>query len=236
MHVSSGEGLEDSGDQTSANVGAQLRWLEPLSTVPSETSGPSLREHPMRVLSARVGRSEKLWSIRDAQRVRENFDALAPVWAERASAEREASLVDGLTRGRPGRGGTALEVGCGSGNHTQALSDYCNEVVSVDLSLEMLRHVAVERSNLVLCDASALPIRDSSVDLVVVVNMFLFSSEYRRVLRSDGYLLFVSSLAEQTPIYLSPQDVARSLGSEFSGVYSRAGSGLWSCFHRVDSD
>jgi SAM-dependent methyltransferase len=163
--------------------------------------------------------------------VRTAFDALAPTWSERATQERESSVVDGLTRGRAQGGGLALEVGCGSGNHTSVIADHCDEVISLDLSFEMLRRVSTVPAGRLLCDASALPIRDSSIDLVVVVNMFVFPSEYRRVLRPTGHLLFVSSLGESTPIYLSPVDVALALGPEFVGLSSRAGSGIWSCFH-----
>ena len=80
--------------------------------------------------------------------------------------------------------------------------------------------------SLIQADASLLPLHSGSVDAVVCVNAFLFPAEYRRVLRSGGAVVFVSTRGDHTPIYLPPAEVARALGAR-NGVTSEAGTGTW---------
>src|SRR4029453_10337073 len=98
----------------------------------------------------------------------------------------------------------------GTGNATADLRQAFHDVVSLDLSREMLR-LASLRGRQVQSDGSALPVRTGSASVVALINMFLFPAEVSRVLADDGVLLWVSTNGEQTPIYLPPQDVLNAL-------------------------
>jgi hypothetical protein len=54
-----------------------------------------------------------------------------------------------------------------------------------------------------------------------------------RVLVPDGVILWLNSSGEQTPIYLSPEDLLKSLPGEWTGAASRAGEGHWCVLRRV---
>ena len=74
---------------------------------------------------------------------------------------------------------------------------------------------------------------DDAFDAVVLMNAFLFPSEVDRVLRTDGVVVWVSSIGPSTPIYLSPGEVASALPGEWGGVWSTAGIGTWSVLRRT---
>ncbi|MDA8208811.1 MAG: class I SAM-dependent methyltransferase, partial [Actinomycetota bacterium] len=130
----------------------------------------------------------------------------------------------------PGR--RCLEVGCGTGSVLGLLSGRFEAVVGVDLAMGMLRRADCQGASLIQGDAGKLPFADSSFDLIVAVNAFLFPAEYKRVLAPRGSLIFVSTNGDRTPIYLSPERVAEALGEEFAGVSAESGNGVWSCFSR----
>lgn len=188
--------------------------------------------HPMREVTRQVAESHKGWNQERALKVRELFDSLAPEWAARASEERAISLSDALGRGGDLPEGLCLEVGCGSGNVTPLLLERFNTVISIDISMNMIHAARSRAENLLQGDASALPFAKESFDVVVVVNMFLFPWEYRRILRPKGRLIWVSSLGDQTPIYLHPDDVAKYMGEDFTGVWADAGVGRWASLWR----
>jgi ubiquinone/menaquinone biosynthesis C-methylase UbiE len=93
-------------------------------------------------------------------------DALAPRWA----------VSERMVRG-----------GSGTGNAIGDLQQAFNDVVSLDLSHEMLRPAAV-RGHKIQSDASALPFRTGSASIVALINMFLFPAEISRVLGDAGVL------------------------------------------------
>ena len=68
--------------------------------------------------------------------------------------------------------GTALDVGCGNGRHTELLAESADRVVGLDASRALL-HEARERvgdgAALVQGDASRLPLGEGTVDLAVYV-------------------------------------------------------------------
>ncbi len=119
-----------------------------------------------------------------------------------------------------------LEIGSGTGNATDDLRATCDDVVSLDLSREMLLQASTDGSR-VQADAAQLPVRASSVSVVVLVNTFVFPAEVARVLTDDGVLVWVSSNGDATPIYLPPADVLRALPGTWEGVTAQAGWGTW---------
>jgi len=171
------------------------------------------------------------WTPERRERVRQLFDALAPEWHTRDTPERRMAVRDALERGAVPRGGTCLEVGSGTGIYTGDLLGHFDRVVCLDLSMEMLR-LAPARAGAdpVAADASRLPLRSATVTSVVCVNAYLFPHEYARVLRRGGAVVFVSTIGDQTPIYLPPDDVVGALEPHLGPTEARtadAGPGRW---------
>ena len=202
----------------------------PEATDPAPFAGP---DHPMRKLTRATALGEP-WTADDARRVAEIFDGLAPEWTERDVDPVKAAIVnDALDRGGPPLGGRWLELGSGTGSGTRLLHARDVEQVSVDLSAGMLAHAPDGLAPKVRADSSRLPFADDRFDAVLLINMLLFPDEVDRVLRSDGVVVWVNTLGDQTPIHLPPTDVARALPGEWHGVASRAGTGLWSVLRRA---
>jgi ubiquinone/menaquinone biosynthesis C-methylase UbiE len=170
------------------------------------------------------------WNDERRERIRQRFDGLAPEWST-IGGGRQQPLRDALARGGLADGGLCLEVGSGTGMQTPPLTEKFTHVISLDLAPEMLGLTVPEGSvSLGRADASLLPVRSASVEAIAVVNMFLFPEEYWRVLKPGGRLIFVSTSGDQTPIYLSPVDVAAALAPvarEIPAVSSGFGFGTW---------
>jgi len=177
------------------------------------------------------------WNPERREKIRELFDSLAPEWHTRGGADRLRPTADALARGNVPPGGTALEIGSGTGIQTPPLLEVFEHVISVDLAAEMLA-LAPRPARVSLCraDAAQLPFADRSLDAVVCVNAYLFPAEYARVLREEGRLVFVSTSGDETPIYLPPDRVERALSpvlGPVDAVTSSCGSGVWTVVTRV---
>jgi SAM-dependent methyltransferase len=203
-----------------------LTQLPSIVTVTAERPEVGGPDHPMRRVTLDAAFEPESWTPERAAKVGELFDSLAPTWKERDGPERHASLLDALDRGGPFPAGPCIEVGSGAGVATPVLRDGLRDVVALDLSFEMLA-LATSDTPRVRADSSVLPIRSRSVAVVALVNMFLFPGEIDRVLEPDGLLLWVSTLGDATPIYLTPADVMRALPGFWDGVTADAGWGTW---------
>lgn len=201
----------------------QLPSIVTVSTERPEVGGP---DHPMRRVTFDTAFEPASWTPERAAKVADLFDSLAPTWKERDSPERHASLLDALDRGGPFPAGTCIEVGSGAGVASPVLRQALYDVVALDLSFEMLA-LAGSDAHRVRADSSVLPIRSRSVAVVALINMFLFPGEVDRVLDPEGVLLWVSTLGDATPIYLSPADVLRALPGTWDGISADAGWGTW---------
>jgi ubiquinone/menaquinone biosynthesis C-methylase UbiE len=131
--------------------------------------------------------------------------------------------------------GTAVEVGCGIGAYSNLLADRFATVVAADLSLAMLKLAPRGPAHRVQADGARLPIRDSSAAAIVLINAFLFPEEVERVLSPTGALVWINTSGEQTPIYLSVDDVVAQLPGEWTGAASQAGEGHWCVLTREGS-
>ena len=164
------------------------------------------------------------------------FDDLASEWHTRTSPERTAVVMDAFSRGLGGvnrPAGLAVEVGCGIGTYSGLLTERFATVVSIDLSLAMLKRAPIGPAHRVQADGAKLPIGDSTAAAIVLINAFLFPAEVDRVLSPDGVLVWVNSSGEQTPIYLSVDDLVAGLPGEWAGTSSEAGEGYWCVLRRA---
>lgn len=196
---------------------------------PEPFAGP---DHPMRRLTRAMALGEP-WTESHAERVSSVFDGLASDWAERrVDPSKAAPVLDAIERGRPTLDGRWIELGSGTGAGCRVLAGRVREQVSVDLSEQMLAH-APDVAPKVRADSSQLPFPDDVADVVLLINMILFPDEVDRIIRPGGFVVWVNTRGDQTPIHLPPDDVARALPGAWAGVSSHAGRGLWAVLHRV---
>ena len=91
----------------------------------------------------------------------------------------------------------ALDVGCGAGVSTKALSGFTKSCVGIEPAEAMLKWAATTApsAEFVVGTAEAIPLRDRAVDLITAAgslnyaNLDLFFPEAARVLAPDGMLL-----------------------------------------------
>jgi len=196
----------------------------PSTVEPEPFAGP---DHPMRRLTRTVALGEP-WTLDDADRVAALFDSMAHEWATRHVQDAKAApVLDVIERGDVPLDGAWLELGSGTGAGARLVGESVGSLVVTDLSAEMLHHAPGELAPRVHADAATLPFPDDSFDAVLMINMLLFAHEVDRVLRSDGVVVWVNSLGDQTPIHLCADDVLAALPGEWSGRTARAGTGFW---------
>lgn len=203
-----------------------MRTLE--TAIPPKPGRPDIGgpDHPMRHVTRSIAFEPGWWSSARAEEVARLFTELAPTWTTRDIPERHDALRDALVRGGPFPSGPCLEVGAGTGSATPDLVAAFGDVVSTDLTEDMLRRFTASTPR-VLADAAVLPVADASVGVIALVNVFLFPDEIDRALAPDGVLVWVSTNGDATPIYLPPADVVDALPGEWDAVSADAGWGSW---------
>jgi protein-L-isoaspartate O-methyltransferase len=214
-----------------------VQHLPPLAIEGHQTSGAGGPDHPMRIATRRAaGFHADGWTGELRQQVEGYFDSLAGEWHTRTSPQRTAIVMDALLRGFGAIDppvGMAVEVGSGIGTYSNLLAERFATVVAIDLSLTMLKLAPAKPAHRVQADGARLPLGDSSAAAIVLINAFLFPAEVERVLSPEGVLMWVNSSGEQTPIYLSVDDLVAALPGEWSGTSSRAGEGHWCVLRRA---
>lgn len=214
-----------------------IRYLTPVSIEGHQTSGAGGPDHPMRIATRRAaGLQADGWTRGLRDEVEQFFDGLAGEWHTRTSPQRTAVVMDALVRGLdPMRAprGVVLEVGSGIGTYSPLLADRFPTVVAADLSRAMLTLAPARPAHRVQADGGRLPLRDGAAAAIVLINAFLFPAEVDRVLSREGALVWVNSSAEQTPIYLSADDLVAALPGRWTGTSSRAGEGYWCVLRRM---
>jgi SAM-dependent methyltransferase len=99
----------------------------------------------------------------------------------------------------------ALDVGCGTGLSTRALTRIARRVVGIDLSAEMIAQAAQRAGVAYLVGAAeALPVPDASFDLLTIASAFHWMdrdralAEVRRVLRPGGdFVVYIDAFRGQ---------------------------------------
>ena len=187
----------------------------------------------MRTVARQIAFEPNGWTLERRAKVASLFDSLAPEWhtKETGTGVRAAPLLDALARGGIKRWGAALEVGCGTGLVTPLLLPRFRTTIALDLSAAMLA-LAPPAAPRVRADAACLPVADSSIDALILVNVFLFPEEAERVVTPEGNIVWVNTSGDQTPIHLSAEDVARAMGAGWVTTASEAGWGTWAVLRR----
>ena len=207
-----------------------VEWIDPvLEVLEPEPFGSS---HPIRDVTNEIAAGTG-WSPERRERISAAFDELSDGWhADHTSELRLAPLVDALDRADLGSG-TLVELGAGTGAGTEQLARRHAVAAAVELSSGMIAEADPALAPLVRADASQLPIRSGSVDIAVLVNMFLFATEIDRVLSPTGRLLWVNTMGDETPIHLPAERVVEVLPGEWKATASRAGTGFWCVARRA---
>ena len=191
--------------------------------------------HPIRKVNNEIAAGQG-WSPDSSAFFAEIFDGLSTDWHQSHNSDlRLAPLEDALDRGNVGTG-RLVELGCGTGAGTERIVRRLPASAAVDLSSGMLAQADRVLAPFVQADASSLPFPDAAADILVLVNMFLFTEEVDRVLAPAGRIVWVNTMGEETPIHLPPETVVDSLPGEWTAVASRAGEGLWAVVRRVVPD
>ena len=201
-----------------------ITWIDPVRELVKPARFGS--DHPMRAVTRQIGGGGG-WSPDRASFVAGVFDTLSVGWhADHSSDLRLAPLEDALDRGDVGSG-RLVEVGCGTGAATERIAARHPVAAAFDLSPRMLALADRTLAPFVRADAGALPLAAGSVDVIVLVNMFMFATEFARVLAPGGRLVWISTMGDETPIYLPPQEVIDLLPGDWTATGSHAGTGLW---------
>ena len=201
-----------------------ITWLDPVREVIEPARFGS--DHPMRTVTQSIGGGGG-WSPERASFVAGVFDELSVGWhAEHSRDVRLAPLEDALDRGDLPPG-TLVEIGCGTGAATERIAARRRVAAAMDLSPRMLALADKSVAPFVRADAGTLPLAAGSVDVMVLVNMFMFAASYDRVLAPEGRFVWISTMGDETPIYFPPDEVMDLLPGDWTATGSYAGTGFW---------
>lgn len=209
-------------------------------TLPRRWSSPGGKPLPptgmaevFRVFARDLAAGRRVWDAETARFIAGQFDELAGEWDTTRATGRDDPLRDALDRGGPFPDGPCLELGSGTGLFTPLLDSVFPQVISVDLSEQMLRQAAGRSPLRIRADAGTLPVVDAQVAIIAAVDMLLFPVETARVLAPDGVVLWINQLGEDGPLYLPAEDVAAALPGQWRAVEAHAGWGSWAALRRA---
>lgn len=185
--------------------------------------------------SREIAEAPAIWSAAMAAETVSRYAELATSWNDERGSYRPVPLRDALDRGGPLPPGRCLEIGAGTGLLTPDLTPVWPQVVSLDLSPEMLVRSRSEWR--VRADASRLPFPDGRAAAVVLADVPLFADEVSRVLDGGGVVIWSNALGVDAPHHV-PVDVVfdalskASPHTPWTAVTSEAGWGLWAVIRR----
>lgn len=123
-----------------------------------------------------------------------------------------------------------LDVGCGSGTYAEPAGRRCHRYIAADLSYGMLRGLSTPFPDRVNLDATSIPVRGNTVD-VVLANHMLYHvpvldeavREIHRVLKPGGVLIAATNSEDYMPELAELQArLARSFGIEDDDQWERS--------------
>jgi SAM-dependent methyltransferase len=184
-----------------------------------------------------VVRRPGLWRVFRGS-IQRQFDKLAPVWDAMRSAGHRESLEAALEV-LPEAPRRVLDIGTGTGTAARAIAARLPAagVVGIDVSERMVdearRLLPTELAGRVRferADASSLPFRDGSFDLVMLSNMIPFFDEIDRVLAPGGHVVFAWSVGAETPIYVASDRLREELQRRGFGEFQEVEAGPGTAF------
>lgn len=156
------------------------------------------------------------------------YDEMAAEWTEWVQTQPwyATPVAVGIGYARPVS--WLLEVGCGTGQATAVLSTVGPRVIATDVNVSMLHGAPpLPRTTYVEADVRRLPFGTGRVPLLVALNGVPHIPEFRRVVAPGGQILWCTSFADGTPLYVPPDRFADMLGPEWSVEAGHAGHGDW---------
>lgn len=95
-----------------------------------------------------------------------------------------------------------LDAGCGIGNITEVLANYCGKIIGVDFSSLNVKQAknnlhAKKNAEVILADITTLPLQDAKFDIIVSYSTLYYVKElnktleeFHRILKNGGYAVF----------------------------------------------
>ncbi|MFF1354060.1 class I SAM-dependent DNA methyltransferase [Streptomyces sp. NPDC058297] len=191
---------------------------------PVPSKGPA---EVFRVFARELAAGRRSWDGETSHFIAAQFDQMAAEWDTTLATGRDEPLRDALDRGGPFPDGVCVELGSGTGLFTGLLRSVFPQVISVDISEQMLRQALGRSPARVRADAAALPVANARASVVAAIDMLLFPAEIVRVLAPGGVLLWINQLGEDGPLHLPATDVADALPGAWQAVEAPAGWGSW---------
>lgn len=208
-----------------------LHW-HPATDVPTdEPFDMQAPKHRSRLALERVMTDPDADSVWDF--LAETYDDMADEWTDWARSQHwyNSPVRSGLRYAQPAA--WAFEVGCGTGQATAPLTGFTSRVVATDVNVSMVdRAPLLPEVQYLVSDVRALPLRTGCVPLLVGLNAIPHVREFDRVIARHGQLLWCSSFAAGTPLYVDPERLLRLFGSGWRGEAGRAGHGDWMLLSR----
>ena len=206
-------------------------------------SGDAIGRKFARIVTNVVVRRPRLWRV-FRPLLRKQFDTLAPRWDKMRSADAFAPHIAALDAIEPPPA-RVLDLGTGTGSAAFAIAERfpAAEVVGADLSEQMIEHARRRipdgdegRIRFDVADASRLPYRDKSFDLVSLANMIPFFDELARMVAPGGHILLSFSGGAGTPIYVAPERLRSELSARGFADFAdfEAGTGTAFLARKVD--
>lgn len=204
-----------------------IRWLPDDDVyVDTELDGENHPNRPAIDAVVRDPADDAAWAA-----LRDDYRQQAAAWSDWADAQRnyDRPLKLGLEHIR-GEVSVVLEVGAGSSPSFVARAGRARTTIVTDVALEMISRNPAEMR--VACDVRRLPFADGSIDLVCGLNAVPHADEFRRVLSPTGRVLWATSFGPRTPMYVSPEEIAR-LFPGWRITAQRVAAGEWCLAERT---
>ncbi|MEE9376253.1 MAG: class I SAM-dependent methyltransferase [Rhizobiaceae bacterium] len=94
----------------------------------------------------------------------------------------EQILAEALTSQTMKTMKTGLDIGCGTGRSTIALAKYCNNIIGIDPSQDMLNRTTLDKSvRYLLGRGSDIPMPDKSVDVVTFAGVLSYTNNAQTI-------------------------------------------------------